>query len=69
MARRRILVPVDFSTQSDLALEYARNIASSLDAMISCIYVIEEQGMVSEKSIGNDKFFIERQWDIDAGHE
>jgi len=54
MARRRILVPVDFSTQSDLALEYARNIASSLDAMISCIYVIEEQGMVSEKSIGNE---------------
>jgi nucleotide-binding universal stress UspA family protein len=54
MARRRILVPVDFSTQSDLALEYARSMASSLDAMISCIYVIEEQGKVTDKTTGNE---------------
>jgi len=49
MIRRRILVPVDFSTQSDLALEYARHIATGLKAMISCIYVIEERGLVAHK--------------------
>ncbi len=40
--RRRILVPVDFSAQSDAALLYAGNLAKSRNEMISCIYVIED---------------------------
>ncbi len=49
MTKRKILVPIDFSTQSDLALEYARHMATRLDAMISCIYVIEKQGVLEHK--------------------
>lgn len=54
MTRRRILVAVDFSTQSDFALEYARHIAIRLDAMISCIYVIEEKGLLTDKITGDE---------------
>lgn len=54
MTRKRILVPVDFSTQSDLALEYARDIAKRLDALISCIYVIEEHGFLTDDLPGFD---------------
>ena len=43
MTRRRILVPIDLDAQSDSALDFARNIATRLNAMISCMYVIEEQ--------------------------
>ncbi len=46
MTRRRILVPMDLDAQSDSALEFARTIATSLNAMISCMYVIEEQRLL-----------------------
>jgi len=49
MTRSRILVPIDFQHQSDLALEYAGLLAAKLNAMISCIYVIEEQGLAVEQ--------------------
>jgi nucleotide-binding universal stress UspA family protein len=49
MTRRRILVPIDFKPQSEAALNYARKIASKQNDMISCIYVMEEEGLTSEK--------------------
>ena len=52
MTRSRILVPIDFQRQSDLALEYAGHIAPKLKAMISCIYVMEEQGMLMNRVAG-----------------
>ena len=52
MTRRRILVPIDFQRQSDLALEYAGHMATKLNAMISCIYVIEEQGLPFNNTAG-----------------
>lgn len=55
MTRRRILVPIDFSTQSELALEYARQIAPGLDAMISCMYVIEEQESLADKTTSDEE--------------
>ncbi len=54
MTRRRILVPIDFSPQSDFALEYARLIASSLDALITCMYVIEDQKSLADKNTVNE---------------
>jgi nucleotide-binding universal stress UspA family protein len=49
MSRSRILVPIDFSPQSDAALEFARPLATKLNAMISCMFVIEEQGLLADK--------------------
>ena len=43
MIRQRILVPVDVDAQSDSALDFARTVATRLNAMISCLYVIDEQ--------------------------
>ena len=50
MTKRRILVPIDFSIQSDLALEYAGQVARRLNAMVSCIHVIEEQGLLADRN-------------------
>lgn len=52
MSRRRILVPIDFKTNSDAALYYARKIACKQNAMISCIYVMEEEGLRSHIQVG-----------------
>lgn len=49
MTKIRILVPIDFKEQSDLALEYAAPLARKLNAMISCMHVIEEQGLLADK--------------------
>jgi nucleotide-binding universal stress UspA family protein len=49
MTKVRILVPIDFKEQSDLALEYAGPMARKLNAMISCMHVIEEQGLLADK--------------------
>lgn len=62
MARSRILVPIDFQRQSDLALEYAGIIASKLDAMISCIHVMEDKGfLVKKKSEEQTKHTLRRE--------
>ena len=45
-------MPIDFQRQSDLALEYAGHIAPKLNAMISCIYVMEEQGLLANRIAG-----------------
>jgi len=52
MNRNRILVPIDFQRQSDLALEFAGHLAKQLNAMISCMHVIEEQGLLLDKLSG-----------------
>lgn len=54
MTRSRILVPIDFQRQSDLALIYAGQMASRLNAMISCIHVIDEQGLLADRISGKD---------------
>lgn len=43
MTRKRILVPINFTVESDAALVYARQIADGMKEMISCLYVIEDQ--------------------------
>jgi nucleotide-binding universal stress UspA family protein len=48
MTRRRILVPIDFSPHSDAALYYARQIATKSHDMISCMYVMEEHGAMTD---------------------
>lgn len=42
-----MLVPIDFSPQSDLALKQANILARQLNAMITCLYVIEKPGFVT----------------------
>jgi len=53
MTRNRILVPLDFQRQSDLALKFAGHLATKLNAMISCMYVIEEPGLLMDKMAGD----------------
>ena len=43
----RILVPVSFSPQSDMALKQAKSLARRSNAMLTCLYVIEKPGFIS----------------------
>lgn len=52
----KILVPLDFSEQSLIALEQSYNIAREYNAEITLLHVIEETGMIS-------KFFSNQQHD------
>ncbi|MCW3084498.1 MAG: universal stress protein UspA-like protein [Bacteroidetes bacterium] len=52
----KILVPIDFSEQSLIALEQSYNLAKEYKAEISLLYVIEEVGMLI-------KFFSKEQHD------
>jgi nucleotide-binding universal stress UspA family protein len=54
MINRRILVPVNFGAQSDVALKYASIIAGIIKGMITCLYVIEEPGFITGKFISKD---------------
>ena len=54
MANKKILVPVDFSDQSLIALEQSYNLAREYKADITLLYVIEDNGFVS-------KFFSKQQ--------
>lgn len=49
MHRFRILVPVSFGSQSNVALRHARILAQKLKGMITCLHVIETQGFISAK--------------------
>lgn len=49
MHRFRILVPVSFGAQSDIALKQAKGMALQLNAMITCLHVIEQAGIMSSK--------------------
>ena len=44
---KRILVPVDFSTNSDRALEYAHGLAQKFDAAVRLVHVCETPGMMT----------------------
>jgi nucleotide-binding universal stress UspA family protein len=52
----KILVPIDFSEQSLIALEQSYNLAKEYNAEITLLHVIEEGGMLS-------KFFSKEQHD------
>ncbi len=52
----KILVPIDFSEQSLIALEQSYNIAREYNAEITLLHVIEESGMLT-------KFFSNQQHD------
>lgn len=52
----KILVPIDFSEQSMIALEQSYNIAREYHAEITLLHVIEESGMLA-------KFFSKQQHD------
>ena len=45
-ATKKILVPVDFSEQSLIALEQSYSLAKKYDAEIMLLHVIEEKGML-----------------------
>lgn len=55
-ANNQILVPVDFSEQSLIALDQSYNLAREIGAEITLLYVIEEVGILS-------KFFSKQQDD------
>jgi nucleotide-binding universal stress UspA family protein len=54
MIKKRILVPVNFGTQSDAALKYASYFAGVINGMITCLHVIEEPGFITGKFISKD---------------
>ena len=66
MTRRRILVPVDFRPHSDAALHYASIIAAKSRDMISCMYVMEEHGLVTDSLANNE---IKRKMRRDAEYK
>ena len=54
MAKKKILVPIDFSEQSLIALDQSYNLAREYKAELTLLYVIEENGFIS-------KFFSNQQ--------
>lgn len=52
----KILVPIDFSEQSLIALEQSYNLAKGLKAEITLLYIIEDTGLLS-------KYFSNKQQD------
>jgi len=55
MHKYRILVPVSFGSQSDMALKQARSIALQLNAMITCLHVIDNQTLISGNVFNREK--------------
>ncbi len=54
MSKKKILVPVDFSDQSLIALDQSYNLAREYKAEITLLYIIEDNGFIS-------KFFSKQQ--------
>src|ERR1022692_3485971 len=54
MSHKKILVPIDFSDQSHIALDQSYNLAREYKAEITLLYVIEDNGFIS-------KFFSKQQ--------
>jgi nucleotide-binding universal stress UspA family protein len=54
MYKRRILVPVNFTSQSDAALHYAMKIASAINGMITCLYINEEPDRITGQFLTKD---------------
>jgi nucleotide-binding universal stress UspA family protein len=52
MASKTIVFPTDFSDVSVAALQWAMDMASTLDAQILCIYVVEEPQIYSSLDMG-----------------
>ena len=50
----RILVPVSFSPQSDAALKQARLLAGQINAMITCLHVIEKAGKMTGRLVSRE---------------
>jgi nucleotide-binding universal stress UspA family protein len=61
MTRKRILLPIDLDAQSDAALEIARNIATRMNVMISCLYVIEDQSIRVKNDLSQDAKLKQRR--------
>ena len=54
MSVNRVLVPVNFTSQSDAALHYAMKLASAMGGMITCLYVNEEPGLITSQLLSNN---------------
>jgi nucleotide-binding universal stress UspA family protein len=54
MHKFRILVPVSFGSQSNRALKQAKSIALQVNAMVTCLHVIDNQG-ISGNLISREK--------------
>jgi len=54
MHRFRILVPVSFADQSDIVLKQAKTLAKQLNAMITCLHVIEKSGFTGGRHINRE---------------
>ena len=50
MSTKRILVPVNFGSQSDAALKYASKISGIINGMITCLHVIEDEALSQTNS-------------------
>jgi nucleotide-binding universal stress UspA family protein len=54
MSKRRILVPVNFTSQSDAALYYAMKIAMAINGMITCLHVNEEPDFITGQFLSKE---------------
>ena len=52
MSTKTILLPTDFSETSTGALPWAMDMANTLDASITCVYVVEEPHIYSTLDMG-----------------
>jgi nucleotide-binding universal stress UspA family protein len=54
MIGNRILVPINFGTQSDTALKYAIKMASAVNGRITCLHVNEEPDFITRQLLTNE---------------
>ena len=65
MHMTKILVPVSFSPQSDHALRQAISVSKCLDAMVTCLHVIEKPGFLAGlRSAGTEDQQIKREAEL-----
>ncbi|MDD3000811.1 MAG: universal stress protein [Candidatus Riflebacteria bacterium] len=57
---KKILVPIDFSANSELAIAYATSLASEYNAQIHLLNVVEEEAMTA--GIGGDPLNTVQRW-------
>jgi nucleotide-binding universal stress UspA family protein len=54
MQKKRILVPLNFTSQSDAALHHAMSIAMAINGMITCLHVNEEPDFITAQFLSKE---------------
>lgn len=54
MSVDKVLVPVNFTSQSDAALHYAMKLANSMGGMVTCLYVNEAPDLITSQLLSNN---------------